>query len=141
MLGKGLRGAENAAHPSQAGIPLIDLSAASHPSEEIVRFVRGRAAQIRGVGAVTPAPGCFQAMRTYGTERSHPAEFGVHPGDEPPMTIRGGGNPSASMAAEPRCGMGPPPRSFAPDAHGCIMVRSHPRSPNARLRRDDPRHR
>src|SRR3712207_2402876 len=27
------------------------------------------------------------------------------------------------MAAEPRCGMGPPPRSFAADAHGCIMVR------------------
>ena len=27
------------------------------------------------------------------------------------------------MAAEPLCRMGPPPRSFATDAHGCIMVR------------------
>ena len=36
------------------------------------------------------------------------------------MTIRGGGDPTNSMAFEPRFRMGPPPRSFAADAHGCI---------------------
>ena len=38
------------------------------------------------------------------------------------MTIRGGGNPRLDMALEPRFRMGPPPRSFAADAHDCIMV-------------------
>jgi hypothetical protein len=38
------------------------------------------------------------------------------------MTIRGGGDPIAHMATTPRCRMGPPPRSFAADAHDCIMV-------------------
>ena len=36
--------------------------------------------------------------------------------------------------------MGPPPRSFAADAHDCIMVRSLSMDlPNTSLRRDDPR--
>ena len=35
--------------------------------------------------------------------------------------------------------MGPPPRSFAADAHDCIMVRSPLDLPNTRLWRDDPR--
>ena len=39
-----------------------------------------------------------------------------------PMTIRGGGYPRAPMALEPLCRMGLPPRSFAADAHYCIMV-------------------
>lgn len=38
------------------------------------------------------------------------------------MTIRGGGNPILDLVFEPRFRMGPPPRSFAPDAHDCIMV-------------------
>src|SRR5262252_10700928 len=37
-------------------------------------------------------------------------------------TIRGGGDPQASMARMPWERMGPPPRSLAADAHGCIMV-------------------
>src|SRR5215213_2859821 len=41
------------------------------------------------------------------------------------MTIRGGGNPTRNMALEPRFRVGPPPRSLAADAHGCIMVRPH----------------
>jgi hypothetical protein len=45
--------------------------------------------------------------------------------DGPPMTIRGGGNPTRNMALEPRFRVGPPPRSPAADAHGCIMVRPH----------------
>ena len=37
------------------------------------------------------------------------------------MTIRGDGNPRLDMAIEPRFRMGPPPRSFAADAHDCIV--------------------
>ena len=40
-----------------------------------------------------------------------------------PRKIRGGGDPKSRMALEPRLRLGPPPRSFAADAHGCIMVR------------------
>src|SRR5260370_14683248 len=40
------------------------------------------------------------------------------------MTIRGGGHPKQAMALKPVSRMGPPPRSFAADAHDCIMVRS-----------------
>src|SRR3954470_13276371 len=38
------------------------------------------------------------------------------------MTIRGGGAPSGSMALKPLWRMDPPLRSFAADAHYCIMV-------------------
>src|SRR5215212_874116 len=38
------------------------------------------------------------------------------------MTIRGGGAPSGSMALKPLWRMDPPLRSFAADAHDCIMV-------------------
>src|SRR5882724_2340928 len=40
------------------------------------------------------------------------------------MTIRGGGHPMQAMVLKPVSRMGPPPRSFAADAHDCIMVRS-----------------
>lgn len=40
------------------------------------------------------------------------------------MTIRGGGHPKHAMVLKPVSRMGPPPRSFAADAHDCIMVRS-----------------
>ena len=53
------------------------------------------------------------------------------------ITIRGGGNPTLNMALQPRFRMGPPPRSFAADAHGCIMVRPHREPPNTRSRRED----
>src|SRR5260370_11198996 len=39
------------------------------------------------------------------------------------MTVRGSGVPACAMAFVPRKRMGPPPRSFAADAHECIMVR------------------
>ncbi len=39
------------------------------------------------------------------------------------MTVRGGGVPYSAMASMPPLRMGPPPRSFAADAHACIMVR------------------
>ena len=35
------------------------------------------------------------------------------------MTVRGGGHPGAHMAFMPPGRMGPPPRSFAADAHDC----------------------
>jgi hypothetical protein len=38
------------------------------------------------------------------------------------MMVRGGGVPYHSMASMPIKRMGPPLRSFAPDAHHCIMV-------------------
>ena len=39
------------------------------------------------------------------------------------MTVRGGGVPEIPTALMPVVRMGPPPRSFAADAHHCIMVR------------------
>src|SRR4051795_4755620 len=55
------------------------------------------------------------------------------------MTIRGGGRPKPTMVLTPFLRMGPPPRSFAADAHDCIMVRPPLDLPNTRLWRDDPR--
>src|SRR5215831_9837755 len=52
------------------------------------------------------------------------------------MTIRGGGNPKQTMVLAPVSRMGPPPRSFAADAHGCIMVRFVMDLPDTRLRRE-----
>src|SRR5215470_1602992 len=52
------------------------------------------------------------------------------------MTIRGGGNPIWHMACAPRFRMGPPPRSFAADAHDCIMVRLGRGLPDTSLWRD-----
>src|SRR5262245_18869413 len=43
--------------------------------------------------------------------------------DGSPMTVRGGGVPRVRTALMPSERMGPPPRSFAADAHHCIMVR------------------
>ena len=40
------------------------------------------------------------------------------------MTIRGGDHPKQAMVLTPVSRLGPPPRSFAADAHDCIMVRS-----------------
>src|SRR3954464_3072178 len=56
-----------------------------------------------------------------------------------PMTIRGGGHPKPTMVLTPFLRMGPPPRSFAADAHDCIMVRPPLDQPNTRVWRDDPR--
>jgi hypothetical protein len=39
------------------------------------------------------------------------------------MTVRGGGIPRRPLALTPNGRMGPPLRSFAADAHDCIMVR------------------
>src|SRR3954451_8713981 len=55
------------------------------------------------------------------------------------MTIRGGGHPKEAMVLTPFSRMGPPPRSFAADAHDCIMVRDPLDLPNTRVWRDDPR--
>ena len=43
------------------------------------------------------------------------------------------------MALEPLFRMGPPPRSFAADAHDCIMVPIRMDQPNTRLWREAPR--
>jgi hypothetical protein len=53
-----------------------------------------------------------------------------------PMTIRGGGHPKQTMVLTPVSRMGPPPRRFAADAHGCIMVRFVVDLPDTRLRRE-----
>src|SRR5262249_43416097 len=39
-----------------------------------------------------------------------------------PMTVRGGGFPTSPLAFRPIGRMGPPLRSFAADAHDCIVV-------------------
>jgi len=51
------------------------------------------------------------------------------------MTVRGGGVPIAPLAFMPGKRMGPLPRSFAADAHDCIMVRVLD-PPDTRLWRD-----
>src|SRR5882762_8122808 len=43
------------------------------------------------------------------------------------------------MAYKPLGRMGPPPRSFAAEAHDCIMVPVHTDRPNTSLWRDSPR--
>src|SRR3954454_8195650 len=67
--------------------------------------------------------------------------FGAHRRSrgELPWMIRGGGAPNKGMAPEPLFRLDSPPRSFAADAHGCIMVRAPRGPPDTRLRRDDPR--
>src|SRR4249920_2783151 len=40
-----------------------------------------------------------------------------------PITVRGGGIPTGPLAFKPNGRMDPPLRSFAADAHDCIMVR------------------
>ena len=52
------------------------------------------------------------------------------------VRLRGGGNPICTMVFEPRFRMGPPPRSFAADAHDCIMVAILTDRPNTSLWRD-----
>ena len=52
------------------------------------------------------------------------------------MTVRGGGVPRMAMAFMPSKRMGPPLRSFAADAHHCIMVRVLWVPPNRRMWRD-----
>ena len=60
--------------------------------------------------------------------------------DGSPMTVRGGGVPAGSMALMPTDRMGPPPRSFAADAHHCIMVRVVRHPPNTSMWRDPRAH-
>ena len=50
--------------------------------------------------------------------------------------IRGGGAPNKGLALEPLFRLDPPPRSFAADAHGCIMVRVSRDPPNTSSRRE-----
>ena len=50
------------------------------------------------------------------------------------MTVRGGGRPTMFRGCNtPQGRMGPLPRSFAADAHACIMVRASCAQPNTRL--------
>src|SRR5262249_32360964 len=53
-----------------------------------------------------------------------PRQFrpGSYACDGIPMTVRGGGFPTSPLAFMPIGRMGPPLRSFAADAHDCIVV-------------------
>src|SRR3954454_9594391 len=53
------------------------------------------------------------------------------------MTVRGDGAREQTRPAKPPQRMGPSPRSFAADAHGCIMVRPQAGRPHTSSRRDD----
>ena len=50
---------------------------------------------------------------------------------------RMGPYPKQAMVLTPFSRMGPPPRSFAADAHDCIMVRIRTDLPNTSLWRED----
>ena len=52
-----------------------------------------------------------------------PRQFRPCPLVTTPITVRGGGIPRRPLALTPNGRMGPPLRSFAADAHDCIMVR------------------
>src|SRR4051794_35840498 len=53
------------------------------------------------------------------------------------MTVRGDVAREQTWLARPPQRMGPSPRSFAADAHGCIMVRPRAGRPHTSSRRDD----
>src|SRR3954451_465571 len=53
------------------------------------------------------------------------------------MTVRGDVAREQTWPARPPQRMGPSPRSFAADAHGCIMVRPRAGRPHTSSRRDD----
>ena len=53
------------------------------------------------------------------------------------MTIRGGGNRQLTWHTMPTKRMGPAARSFAADAHDCIMVRIQTDLPHTSVRRED----
>src|SRR5215217_5510999 len=55
------------------------------------------------------------------------------------MTIRDDGAREQTRPTKPPQKMGPLPRSFAADAHGCIMVWPQAGRPHTSLRRDDQR--
>jgi hypothetical protein len=55
------------------------------------------------------------------------------------MTIRGGGDPMRKHGLQAAWENGPAARSFAADAHDCIMVPVHTDRPNTSLWRDSPR--
>src|SRR6478672_12858139 len=52
------------------------------------------------------------------------------------LTIRGGGNRQLTWHTMPTKRMGPAARSFAADAHDCIMVRIQTDLPNTSVRRE-----
>ena len=112
---------------------------------------RGSRKNDRGLGAQAPdrlvalrprwrgARGRRPASRTLkGVSLKHHDNFGPVRTlrDGSPMTVRGGGVPAGSMALMPTDRMGPPPRSFAADAHHCIMVRVVRHPPNTSMWRD-----
>src|SRR2546421_3223441 len=53
------------------------------------------------------------------------------------LTIRGGGNRQLTWHKMPTERMGPAARSFAADAHDCIMVRIQTDLPHTSVRRED----
>src|SRR6478672_9018182 len=55
------------------------------------------------------------------------------------LTIRGGGNRQLTWHTMPTKRMGPAARSFAADAHDCIMVRIQTDLPNTSVRREEMR--
>ena len=63
------------------------------------------------------------------------------PGRKPRKEVRSFGTMTRDQTwpAKPPQRMGPSPRSFAADAHGCIMVRPRAGRPHTSLRRDDQR--
>ena len=73
----------------------------------------------RGSARRCPASGRLRSLPEGDYPDSIRAAF---PRDRGPMTIRGGGAPSGSMAFRPQWRMDPPLRSFAADAYDCIMV-------------------
>jgi hypothetical protein len=83
------------------------------------------------------AKGCHYAASLISPDANRDKKFRSGPFLGPlTITIRGGGDPTSTMVVAPVLRMGPPPRSFAADAHGCIMVRIQMDPPNTRLWRD-----
>jgi hypothetical protein len=72
--------------------------------------------------AFTTCPGASAAWRCF----ARPCWYAC---DGAPMTVRGGGFPTSPLAFMPIGRMGPPLRTFAADAHDCIVVGMSPPGP------------
>src|SRR4029077_16086097 len=88
----------------------------------------------RDIGWRHPAPGRLKDLRD---ERLTYSALALALSTDCRLTIRGGGNRQLTWHTMPTKRMGPAARSFAADAHDCIMVRIQMDLPHTSVRRED----
>src|SRR5205823_491233 len=88
----------------------------------------------RDIGGRHPAPGRLKDLRD---EHLTYSALALAFGADCRLTIRAGGNRQLTWHKMPTERMGPAARSFAADAHDCIMVRIQTDLPHTSVRRED----